>query len=72
MNEAIIREISEIVKSKADDSTKLLKIETLVGLAEKITRPESSTQVRAPHQPVQPASKPVGGPGAIIGVENIN
>lgn len=65
MNTAIINELSEIVHSKADDKEKLLKIEVLVGLAEKFMAHEVK-------QPAQPAPQVVPKNGPIVSVESLN
>lgn len=66
MNTAIINELSEIIHSDDDKESKLLKIEVLVGLAEKLQQP-----TQQPTQPVQPAPQRQAAPGPIVGVESI-
>lgn len=56
MYQALFEELKEIIKSKDEDKIKLLKIETLVGLADKIKAP---MPVQSPQPiPQQPAQQP--------------
>lgn len=68
MNSAIIKELSEIIHSDSTDKDKLLKIEVLVGLAEKLQTPPPQTTL----PPATPTPRPQpNGPGAIVSVESL-
>lgn len=51
MNTAIIKEITEIIHSDESGENKLLKIEVLVGLAEKLVQPAPQSVAPTPSIP---------------------
>lgn len=60
MYENIITTISDVLKSKDDQTTKLLKIETLISFASKFSPKQTkpTTQPKQQPQPVQATSQP--------------
>lgn len=73
----LINSLKKILDDKSTQAEKLLKIKTLVDFAEGLEQPRWTPQPQTP-QPQMPAqaqplqqSKPAGGPGAIVGVEDI-
>lgn len=77
MNTAIIKEITEIIHSDESGENKLLKIEVLVGLAEKLVQPapqsapipsSQAQQVLQTPQVIRPQGQEKGGP--IVSVES--
>lgn len=73
MYQNLINSLKKILDSKATQAEKLLKISTLVDFADGLDRQPRMSSVITPPQPAQPLQqgKPAGGPGAIVGVEDI-
>ena len=75
MYQNLINSLKKILDDKSTQAEKLLKIKTLVDFAEGLEQPRWTPQPTMPidvNRPTAlPQSKPAGGPGAIVGVEDI-